>query len=349
MNRIRMGVVGLGGISRSHIAGILASKDAGLVAVCDINRETLSKAGILYGIPEAMLFDNHTEMFRCPDIDAISICTPNDSHFPIAMDAIKAGKPFALEKPTALNAEEVRQLKEAADEYGIHHMITFSYRYKTAARFARQLIADGHLGEIRHIFAQYFQGWALNPELPLSWRLSKAISGSGALGDLGSHLLDLIRFIVGDITKVSAQTGTFIGTRRNQETGLPQKVDVDDYCNVMATLANGASATLAITRHAIGRGNYQRFEIYGTKGGLVYNLEDSDTLDICLGTISGNAKDYHRIALPGNCKSDQMQAFFDICNGKGDGLSATLADGLANQVLLDAILESAESGTWITI
>lgn len=349
MKKIRMGVIGLAGIGKNHIAGIQGSKDAELVALCDINRETLEKAGIKYEISDVMLFDNHMEMLLCTEIDAISICTPNDTHFPIAMDAIKLGKPFALEKPTALNTEEVRLLKDAADECGIRHMITFSYRYKTAARFARQLIADGHLGEIRHVYGQYFQGWALRPELPLIWRFDKAITGSGALGDLGSHLLDLIRFVVGDITKVSAQTGTFIETRKHLVTGLPVKVDVDDYCNVMATLSNGASATLAITRHAIGRGNYQRFEIYGTKGGLVYNLEDSDTLDICLGTISGNAKDYHRIALPGNCKSDQMQAFFDICNGKGDGLSATLADGLANQVLLDAILESAESGTWITI
>jgi predicted dehydrogenase len=349
MNRIRMGVIGIGGISRGHIAGIKASKDAELVALCDINRETLEKAGILYGISEDMLFDNHADMFRCPDIDAVSICTPNDSHFPIARDAIRAGRPFALEKPTALDTEEVRQLKEAADESGIRHMITFSYRYKTAARFARQLIAEGHLGEIRHIYAQYFQGWALSRELPLIWRFNKAITGSGALGDLGSHLLDLVRFIVGDITKVSAQTGTFIGTRRNQETGFPQKVDVDDYCNVMAAMANGASATLGISRHAIGRGNYQRFEVYGTKGGLVYSLEDADSLDICLGAVSGNAKDYHRIALPENCRSDQMQSFFDILNGRGDGLSATLADGLINQVLLDSILDSAESGRWISV
>ena len=317
MKKIRMGVIGLAGIGKNHIAGIQGSKDAELVALCDINRDTLQKSGIQYEIPEAMLFDNHEEMILCPEIDAISICTPNNTHFPIAMDAIEHEKPFALEKPTALDTEEVRLLKEAADKCGIRHMITFSYRYKTAARFARRLVADGHLGEIRHVYGQYFQGWALNPELPLIWRFNKAITGSGALGDLGSHLLDLIRFIVGDITKVSSQTGTFIETRKHPQSGLPVKVDVDDYCNVMATLSNGASATLAITRHAMGRGNYQRFEVYGTKGGLVYNLEDSDTLDICLGTISGNAKDYHRIALPDNCKSDQMQAFFDILDDKG--------------------------------
>ena len=282
MDAIRMGIIGLAGIGKVHASGTGKSKDATLAALCDIDPVVLAEAGIRYGIPQGRLFLDHQAMLDSGVVDAVSICTPNDTHYPI-----------------------------------------------------------------RHVNCQYFQQWALDGDLELIWRFRRSRSGSGTLADLGSHMLDLVRFLVGDISEVCAHAGTFTPYRTDPADGLPRAVDVDDFCHVMGMLPGGVPVTMATTRYAIGRGNWQRVEVYGTKGGLVYGLEEDDFLEICLGSVSARSKDYHRIAVPDECRSDQMQAFFDTVRGRDDGLSATMNDGLANQRLLDAILASAAQRRWV--
>lgn len=351
MKKIRMGVIGSGGISRIHIEGILASPDAELVALCDINGSVLQEKAEMYKIPKSRRFSNHAELLECPDVDAVSICTPNSSHFKIAADAIRHKKPLALEKPITINLDEARKLKVMAEEAGVPNMVCFSYRFRAAARFAKWLIENGHLGEIRHVYVQYLQSWGNNENLPLVWRFVKEITGSGAHGDLGSHMLDMTRFLAGDFVKVCAQAGTFITKRKKIDSNEYGTVDVDDYCNYMAELEGGIPATFNITRYAYGRGNYQRIEVYGSKGGLVYILDEkgdmAETIQICSGDLYEQARDYHQLPVPERFGANQMQSFFDIVQGKGDGLAATLEDGYKNQLLLDSIIESFEKEKWI--
>jgi predicted dehydrogenase len=349
MGKIRMGVIGTAGISRVHIDGILQSNDAELTALCDVNEGALKSAGVKYGIESKYLFTDYKRLIECLEVDAVSICTPNDSHFEIALEAVRNKKPFALEKPVTLTYQEAVELKKAVKEANIPNMVCFSYRFKAAARFARWIISQGHLGRIYHVYGQYLQSWGINEEVPLVWRFKKDISGSGALGDLGSHMLDLTRFIVGDFKKVCGHAGTYITERKIPGTNEPGKVDVDDFCHFMAELDGGISAAFAISRFAYGRGNYQRVEVYGTKGGLVYSLEDEETIEICVGELYSNAKEYHRIPVPEKFKSNQMQSFFDIINGKGDSLAATIDDGCINQYLLDGIIKSFTNNEWVTI
>lgn len=351
MKKIRMGVVGLGGISNVHISGILASPDAELAALCDIDESVLQEKAEKYKIPKDHCFSSHLELLECADVDAVSICTPNSSHFEIAADVIRHRKPFALEKPITLNLQEAEKLKNMAEEAGVPHMICFSYRFKAAARYARWLIRNGYLGSIHHVYVQYLQSWALSESLPLVWRFVEEVAGSGAHGDLGSHMLDITRFLVGDFVKVCAQAGTFITQRKKINSEEYGTVNVDDYCNYMAELQGGIPAAFNITRYAYGRGNYQRIEVYGSKGGLVYMLDENghgvDTIQICSGDIYAQAKDYHQLSIPDQFKTDQMQSFFDIIQGKGDGLAATLVDGYKNQQLLDSIIESFKKEKWI--
>lgn len=349
MGKIRMGIIGTGVISQYHIAAILNSPDAKLEALCDVNEEVLSQTGTRYAIPLNQQFKDYKTLLRCPEIDAVSICTPNVSHYEIAMEAIRQKKPFALEKPVTLNAQGSEKLKNAAHEAGIPNMVCFSYRFKSAARFARWLIKQGHLGRICHVYCQYLQSWGLDESLPLIWRFKKDISGSGALGDLGSHLVDLVSFMVGDFRKVCSHAGTFVNERKIPQSVEYGNVDVDDYCNIMAELDGGIPATLAISRFTLGRGNYQRIEVYGTKGSLVYSLEDEDTIEVCLGDIYATAKAYQKIPIPEGFKSEQMQSFFDIINGKGDGLAATMDDGHKSQILMDGVIKSFTNNEWITI
>jgi predicted dehydrogenase len=343
-----MGVIGLGGISNVHIPGIVNSKAAELVAICDIKEDVLKEKGDKYNITENRRFTNYVDLINCNDVDAVSICTPNDSHFLIAMDSIRFNKPFALEKPITLTKAEAIQIYNAANIKKLPNMVCFSYRFKAAVRYARFLVQSGQLGEIHHVYAQYLQSWG-NSSVPLVWRFNKAITGSGALGDLGSHALDLVRFITGqEIKKVIAHAGTIVKERMKLNSNEMGTVDVDDYCHYLAELENGISSTFEITRFGFGRGNYQRFEIYGTKGGLVYSLDNNgtgkDTLEFCY-----NGQLYQEVAIPEEFKVDQMQSFFDIINEKGDGLAANIKDGVMNQIVIDAILQSIDEERWIYI
>ncbi len=352
---IKVGLVGLGSIMRGvHIPGIRLSADYEIVALCDVKRDVLDQQGVALGVPPERRFTDYRELVALADVDAVDIATPNDVHAEIAIAALRAGKKVSCEKPLALNAADAAKVALVADETGLANAVCFSYRFKAAARFARDIVRGGDLGKIHHVSIQYMQGWGLESVgCPLVWRFVKSVTGSGALGDLGSHAVDLVTFVTGQsCRRVVAHCGTEV-----HERVLPgdktQKgpVDVDDYANFMAELDGGASACFQITRLAIGRGNYQRMEIYGAKGGLVYSLDDNgsgkDTLRVCLGEAMRRKGLYQEIEIPPCYKVSQMQCVADVFNGRGDGLVATLADGSANMKVMDAVVKSAEDGTWV--
>lgn len=349
---IRIGSIGLGGISSGvHIPGIRKSKDLELVALCDINEERLKERAAQYGILLDHCFTDYKDLIDCPDVDAVDISTPNNVHGEIAEYAAKAGKPYDLEKPITLNKEEAKSLYDVTKDAGVKSMICFSYRYKASARYARSLIKSGRLGRIYHVNMQYYQAWGLeHKDAALVWRFVKDIAGSGSLGDLGCHALDLCEFVTGEeYDKVFAHNGTFVHERRLLEGEGKGKVDVDDYFNIFVETKSGASFSFEISRFNYGRGNYQRMEIYGEKGAIVYHLDripGVDEIEICDETTGDK---YVPLEIPEEFKVDQMQSFADIVNGCEDGLSATIEDGLRSQILLDAILEAAEKGTWVKL
>ena len=271
------------------------------------------------------------------------------------MAAVEAGKPFNLEKPITLTAEEADILAKAAQEKNVKNMVCFSYRFKAAARYAKDLIAQGKIGRVYHVNMQYFQAWGLpRANCPLVWRYVKSRTGTGALGDLGSHALDLVRFVTNkEYTRVVGHTGTYVHERPLLDGKGVGKVDVDDFSNYMADMEDEISVSFQITRFAYGRGNYQRMEIYGSEGAIVYSLDATpagiDEIEVCSGDINADAHVFNHLPIPQQYFCDQMQSFADIVNGTGDGLAANIKDGQANQHLLDAIVESAEKGTWLSL
>ena len=353
---IRIGSVGLGGIwTGVHEPGIRRSPDLELVAICDIDEEKLKAAGEKYGIDEAHRFVDYHDLINCPAVDAVDICASNDAHFEIGMAAVEAGKPYDIEKPITMTAEEADILANATKEKGIKNMVCFSYRFKAAARYAKDLIAQGKIGKVYHVDMQYFQAWGLpRVDCPLAWRFIKNRTGSGALGDLGCHALDLVRFVMGkEYTNIVGHTGTYVKERKLEKGEGVGQVDVDDFCNYMADMEDGISASFQITRFGFGRGNYQRMEIYGSEGAIVYSLDATpgleDEIEVCSGDINADAHVFSKLPIPQQYYSDQMQSFADILNGVGDGMPATIFDGQANQHVVDTILESAEAGKWMEI
>ena len=354
-NVTRIGSVGVGGIwTGVHEPGIRKSPELELVAICDIDEEKLHAMGEKYGIDKAHRFVDYHDLIRCPEVDAVDICTSNDAHFEIAMEAVKVGKPYTLEKPITLTAEEADRLAEATEAANVANMVCFSYRFKAAARYAKALIEAGKIGKVYHVDMQYFQAWGLpKAECPLAWRFIKERTGSGALGDLGCHALDLVRFVTGkEYTRVVGHTGTYVTERKKLDGSGMGPVDVDDFCNYMADMEDGISTSFQITRFAYGRGNYQRMEIYGSEGAIVYSLDAApgeDEIEVCSGDIQGDAHIFVKLPIPEQYRSDQMQSFADLVHGKADGKAATIKDGQTNQHVVDAILESAEKRTWISL
>lgn len=338
--KIRIGVIGLGGIGTStHIPGILATDDGVLTAICDIDSEKVAKVKQQYSIKDELCFEHYQDLIDCDEVDAICICTPNDVHFPVAQYAIKKAKPFALEKPVTLNKTQAQELYNGS--LCLPHMVCFSYRFKAAARYAKSLVQSGVIGTINHVYGEYHQSWAISDATRMSWRLQKARTGSGVLGDLGCHMLDLIRFTVGEICEVAGDYGTIKKRRLAENSDELVDVDVDDYFNSIIKLQNGASGTMNTSRFAYGRGNYQQLSIYGTDGAIVYGLEDEDTISVCCGPLS-TKNQFVELKIPDEFKVSQMQEFVKVCQGNGSPLSATLTDGYQVQILLDTMLCAAD-------
>ena len=353
--KFRMGIVGCGGISGGHIRGILDSPDLEIGALCDIRPDRLDEKKAMCGVSDDVCYENHVDLMESGKVNAVSVCTPNDVHFPIVMDAIRRGLPYAVEKPACNSEADVAKLAAETAKKKLPHMVCFSYRFVPAARYARDLILKGALGKLYHINGEYFQCWGLpdadngNP-VEMRWRFVKKIAGSGALGDLGCHLLDLFRFMTGlEFKKLMADTDTFVRERPDAD-GLGTVVDVDDYVNIIGQMDNAVAACLSISRFTYSRGNYQRAEIYGDQGALRYTLEQEDKLEVNMGNEPmRQGRIWCDVPIPAKYKASQMQCFADILNGCGDGTPATIEDGRINQRIVDQLLLSAESGKRVII
>jgi predicted dehydrogenase len=239
-----------------------------------------------YGWEETSL--DWEAVVKRPDIDIVDVCTPNFLHPPIAIAAAKAGKAVVCEKPLANTVGEAKKMLEAATKAGVKHMCGFSYRFAPAIQSIKKLVSSGALGKIYHFRAAYQQDWIVDPEFPMVWRLKKKHTGSGALGDIGAHIVDLCQFLVGDVEQVSGAMETFIKQRKvtSSDTGIAGKggekstgkmdtVDVDDAVIFLARLKGvNTLATFEATRFAPGRRNYNSIEIYGSKGSVLWNVED---------------------------------------------------------------------------
>jgi predicted dehydrogenase len=206
---------------------------------------------------------------------------PNDAHAEPCIAAAEAGKHVFCEKPLGRTAEESKAMLDAVNKAGVKHMVAFNYRFVPAIRQAKQLIESGALGQIYHYRAVYLQEWIMpHYGTPMIWRLDKSAAGSGALGDLGAHIIDLGHYLVGDMKSVSAMTKTFIKERPYADGSGTGTVDVDDAFVAAVEFENGAVGTLEATRFAGGRKNHEVLEINGEKGSIRFNLERMNELDV---------------------------------------------------------------------
>lgn len=347
---VRIGIVGVGRIAENaHFPGICGADGGVVTAICDIDVKRLNEMGDRYNIAQNRRFENYLDLISCSDVDAVEVCTPNHLHVPIAIAAAKSGKPINVEKPLSVNLADANKLGNALKENSVPNMMCFSYRFKPAVRYAKEIMNRGLLGDILSVNVAYLKSSAFWEGRRLDWRFIKEYAGTGVIGDLGVHLIDMAQFLIGDMTRVCAKAGIVVKQRKKLDSEELGNVETDDYCNFMANFECGAKGLFNITRCAIGHDNTIKYDIFGTKGVISFNLNNPDELGVCLGEIDAESYGLHTVKVPDKYKITQEQMFIDMVNGKDCQYLPTVADGLSCQKILDSLLESSEKDCWISL
>lgn len=346
--------------------------------IVDINEETAKDSAARLAF-ESYGTDWH-QIIENPEIDVVDICTPNNVHAEIAIAAARAGKHILCEKPLSLTTRQAKEMYLAAKENNVTTMVAFNYRRTPAVQLAKKYIEEGAIGQILDFRGTYLQDWSADPDSPLSWRFQKDICGSGALGDIGTHVVDMLRFLVGEFDSVNARTATYVSERPVQsgladslgnakgDSHTPKnKVDVDDQCCFMVECKSGAFGTIEATRNAWGRNNYITFEIHGTEGSLFFNYERRDELQVCFAKDGDDRRGFRTIytgpahpyggglwpiaALGIGYTETKIIETYDFFKAVEEGTqpSPNFRDGYAIELISDAILESAKTHQWIKV
>lgn len=312
------------------------------------------------------------------DVDIVDICTPTWLHQEIAIAAAQHGKHIFCEKPITLSYAGAKQMFEAAEKAGVVHYVNHNYRRAPAVSFARQLIDEGKIGTIYHWRGTYLQDWITDPKFPLTWHLQKKFAGAGPHYDLNSHSVDLGRYLVGDIQAVTAIMKTFITERPlpgigagtfKAGTGATDmaQVTVDDAAFMLAEFENGALGSFEASRFANGRKNYNYFEIYGSKGSLIFNLERMNELQYLDLSDPADEQGFRTILVtnsthpyvaawwpPGHIigyEHEFSHAIVDFITAidKGTKIAPNFYDGMKAMQVLEAAIKSAETGKKVAV
>jgi predicted dehydrogenase len=374
MPALNVALVGGGAIAKAHGAALrlvpLLFPDVPALRprlLCEATAELARAAAARLGFEEGVV--GWDDAVRRADIDVVIIATPPDLHHDVALAALGAGKHVLCEKPLARTAGEAADMERAAKHAGVVALAGFNLRYAPALLQARRMMDEGACGALHHVTGRYFQDFARDPGRPLSWRYQATRGGSGALADIGSHLLDVARSLAGEITGVCGMRRTVVTERPSAEGGASAPVDVDDYAAVLARFAGGALGTFEVSRVATGRKNQLALEIAGGDGSIAFDWEHSNELLYFSARDAADRQGFRRIvagpafpaypaALPvsgvgtGFLETMVVQAAElsrAISGGAPGAAVATFRDGVRAAELVDGVLQSIEQGGWVDV
>ena len=385
MKKINVGLIGGGFMGKAHSLAYSAvpmffwPTDIMPVkrSIAEATDTLASDAAMRFG------FEKSTSDWRSiiddPEIDLVDIATPNNLHAEIAIAALEAGKHVICEKPLARTVEEAAKMYEASRGTDRVHMVAFNYRRTPAVSLAKRYIDEGAIGRILNVRATYLQDWSADPSSPLSWRFKKDIAGSGAVGDILTHVLDMARYLAGEITEVSSLTANIITERPLQQAGADSlgnskndggpmgPVDVEDEVLSLVKFASGAIGSVEATRNAWGRNNFITLEIHGSEGSIYFNYENRDELQVCFKSDDNDRRGFRTIytgpnhpnganlwPIPalgigyGETKIIEAHDLFTAIAG-GEPVRPDFGDGYQVALIDHAILESAASGQWVKV
>jgi len=386
MKKLNVGLIGAGFMGKAHSLAYMAMPmffwPAPAIPVrktiVDVSDAIAAEAAQRFGFEKSS--SDWRSVIEDPEIDIIDIATPNHLHAEIAIAAAAAGKHIISEKPLARSGEEAKTMYDAVKNAGIVHMVAFNYRRTPAVALAKKYIDEGAIGDILNFRGTYLQDWSADPDGPLSWRFQKSIAGSGSLGDIGTHVVDLARYLCGEITQVNTQLKTWVKTRPLQAGGVDKlgastkdataprgEVDVDDEVLSLLEFQNGAIGSLEATRNAHGRNNFLTFEIHGSLGSIYFNYERRDELQVAFASDQADRKGFRTVytgpahpygeglwpipALGIGYGETKIIETYDFVKAimEGGEVSPNFKDGYQINLIADAMAASAQSRSWTSV
>ena len=374
---LNIGLVGYGFMGRTHSNGYKRVNDffpdleyrPVLKAICGRNQERTQAFADQWGYESTE--SDWKALIARDDIDAIDICTPNDTHAPIAIAAAEAGKMVLCEKPLARTTEESLPMVEAIEKAGVANTVWYNYRRVPAVTLAKQIIDSGKLGRIFHYRANFLQDWTISEDLPQGgealWRLDATAAGSGVTGDLLAHCIDTAIWLNGNVKDVTAMTETFVKERQHTLTGKVEPVEIDDACSFLCHFNNGSLGLFESTRYARGHKALYTFEINGADMSLKWDLHDLHRLEVFDYKDAGPERGWKSIHVtdgdhpymdkwwvPGLAIGYEHSFVHQVADflaayAKGEPCSPTFRDALETQKVCDAVLSSAKSHQWVNV
>jgi len=375
-NTLNIGLIGGGFMGRTHSNGYNRIRNffpdleftPVLKAVCFRNETKLKAFAEQWGYESTET--DWRKLIERDDIDAVDICTPNDTHAEIAIAAAKAGKMILCEKPLARNLEESQVMVDAIEAAGVKNTVWYNYRRIPAVTLAKNIIESGKLGRIYHYRANFLQDWTINENLPQGgealWRMDAAVAGSGVVGDLLSHCVDTAIWLNGGIKEVSGMTETFVKERMHQLTGKVEQVHIDDACSFFCRFNNGSLGLFESTRYARGHKALYTFEINGANASIRWDLHDLNRLEFFDNGDESNLRGWRSIHVtdgeqpymnkwwvPGlgigyeHSFVHQVADFLKSLE-TGEPCSPTFKEALETQKVCQAVLDSAATRSWKT-
>lgn len=376
MKKLGVALIGYGGIGRVHVMGYrsipfhygLPADTVRVVGVATSRPETAQSAAREIGCP--VYTTNYRELLARDDVDVVDCCAPNYLHEEVVLAAAEAGKHIYCEKPLANNVAQARRMVNAVEQAGVKGQMTFNFRFLPAITRARQLVAEGFLGRIFSFRGRYYRASYVDANRPTSWKLRAETSGTGALGDIGSHILDLVYYLLGDFGSVQATLDTLI-KERPASPGAAEKVpvDVDDLAFLHLRMANNTLGLVEISRLGTGTTNDMQLEIYGELGALRFSSTDPSWLEVydmrdesrplggrrgfrkleTVGRYEGQkAPDW---TMPPSFVRSHTECQYRFLQAVSDDLppAPSLADGLHVQAVTDAAVLSSREGRWVSV
>lgn len=386
MKTLNVGLIGAGFMGKAHSLAYAAMPmffwPAPAIPVrkklADTTADLAREGALRFGY-ETYTGDWH-ELVEDPQIDIVDVATPNNWHPEMAIAAAKAGKHIICEKPLARSAAEAKPMYEAVKQAGVVNAVAFNYRRTPAVPMAKRLIDEGAIGTVMNFRGTYLQSWSADPDSPLSWRFQKSVAGSGTLGDIGAHVIDIARYLAGEIIAVNSVLKTWVPERPVQSGALDQLaaaekitgakkeiVDVDDEVMTLLRFDNGAVGSIEATRNAYGRHNFLTFEVHGDAGSLYFNYERRDELQVCLAADPADRNGFRTIytgpahpygaglwpipALGIGYGETKIIECYDFIKAIVEGTQASpnFRDGYQIARICDAILESGAAQQWVEV
>ena len=367
-----IGLIGSGFMGRAHaialkaVATVYGDVDAPrCVALADHDEETAARAAHELGFERGE--GDWRKLLDDPGIDVIDVCTPNHLHYEMARAALEAGKHVYCEKPLTLDVAEAQALADLARDSGRVHAVGLNYTTNPMLAVARDIVSSGEIGEPVSFSGRYFEDYMASPDVPFSWRCERELAGSGALADLGSHLINLVHFLLGRPARLLGDTRTVIASRRDPRSGRDRAVENEDIARAFLDLPSGIPATLEISRIASGRKCGLTFELYGSRGSVAFDQERMNELRLCeAGQRPGRAGfrtllagpghgDYARFCpAPGHglgindLKVIEIHRLLAAVAG-GEPFTPDFGEGLAVQRVMAAVERSAADGNWVSL